>query len=137
MRLPQPVYRVAQRVSALWSAATNAGSSPGRHEAGGDTLNKIWREATNDPIYGAPLALAARHATIESEAMRCVHCGEPIQAWRRWWIHVGRAGTFQCRGEHGMLHDDLYAVPPASSPTAVGMCPRIVVEGLSLRGGGS
>jgi hypothetical protein len=131
--MPQPAHRIARRLGALWSAATGT-RSRGRREVGGGAR----REVAGDPVYGAPLALAVRRAAVEAEAVRCLHCGVPIRAWNRWWIHVGAGGTFQCRGEHGMLHDDRYAVPsrqPVSSPTAVGTCPRTVLEAASLRGG--
>jgi hypothetical protein len=116
MKLPQPVYRVVQRVSPLWSSATGTGRPRGRHEAGGDTLDRVWRETTGDPIYGPSLELAAAQG-VDIVEWRCVHCHAPIRyVDEQGWVHVGPRGTFGCRDdEHGFLIEGQHATPPPHS----------------------
>ena len=60
------------------------------------------------------------------DTMTCRWCGEPIRRTRNAWVHVGTAGTFQCRDGYGLLQDEQYAEP--AYPTGV-------VAGVRLRPG--
>ena len=111
-----PGFRPVQRIWALWSVV----GPGGRHEAGAP-------ESTDQPHATA----APRHP--DPVVVRCLHCDVPIRPWNPpWWVHTGPAGTFQCRGEHGILHDDRYATPPHPRRTAVGTYPAELISGITF-----
>lgn len=119
--------------------------TPGGHQVDTSTFDDIWRRTTGDPIYGQPLALAARHADVGSE--RCAHCALPIRhIIDQGWVHLGERGTFGCRdtNRQGMF-TGRYATPspeparvqdrPRSRSRAVGSYPPAAIEGFTLHGG--
>lgn len=87
MRFPMPESSPVRHSSPLWSGLP----ASGRHWA--------------DPAAADPAEPAAPPAEPE---IRCAHCDVPI---RRWWIHSGPGGTFQCRDEYGQVRDRQYATP--------------------------
>lgn len=106
MGISMPEFRPVQVASGLWASAAGGGSRRGRHSAA---------EPASEP--GAPPGDG-------NAQIRCTHCDVPI---RQWWVHVGPAGTFQCRDGYGLLLDDQYAEP--AYPTGV-------VAGIRFRPGG-
>jgi hypothetical protein len=88
------------------------GTAHGRHEAGATTPA---RGVPSVPAYRRPLA-------VDRDAVRCILCDVPIERWTDprtgtpWWRHTGPAGTFWCRGQHGMILDNQIATPPPDPP---------------------
>ena len=69
------------------------------------------------PLWSAPTPTGQPGNAPEPGRIRCKHCDVPIRRWNQWWVHDGPGGTFQCRGDSGLLHDDRYATP--ARPTGV------------------
>jgi hypothetical protein len=109
----------------------------GRHEAGHQTSDRSWPEAT-DCAVGGEAMLEAPDEAEDQPGLTCVRCGEPIEPWRTGgWVHVGSRGTFWCRDELGMVTQTLAEPVSAAARTAIGCVPSSVVDAIVFGAGGA